>query len=127
MEMGQVPDIEGIYRDDLLGMAGSKAGSPTIDTVLVSHAHADHIRYISFLHREIPLYTGSTCHTILRAIQDRAPRATLSARFSTSSQSRQREEPGRLKGRLTSSGRAATISVFLTRKCLQNLLPSCQN
>ena len=45
--------------------------------MLVSHAHAahaDHVDYISFLHRDIPLYMGSTCRTILQAIQDRAPR-----------------------------------------------------
>ena len=74
IEMGLIPDVEGIYRDDLLEMAGRKASSPTIDAVLVSHAHADHVDYISFLHRDIPLYMGSTCHTILHAIQDRAPR-----------------------------------------------------
>jgi hypothetical protein len=43
IEMGLIPDVEGIYRDDLLEMAGRKAGSPTVDAVLVSHAHADHV------------------------------------------------------------------------------------
>lgn len=74
IETGLIPDIEGIYRDDLLEMAGRKASVPTVDAVLVSHAHADHVDYISFLHRDIPLYMGTTCHTILQAIQDRAPR-----------------------------------------------------
>jgi len=74
IEMGLIPDVEGIYRDDLLEMAGRKVSPPTVDAVLVSHAHADHVDYISFLHRDIPLYMGSTCHTILHAIRDRAPR-----------------------------------------------------
>lgn len=74
IEMGLIPDVEGIYRDDLLEMAGRKASAPTVDAVLVSHAHADHVDYISFLHRDIPLYMGSTCRTMLNAIQDRAPR-----------------------------------------------------
>lgn len=74
IEMGLIPDLEGIYRDDLLEMAGRKTSAPTVDAVLVSHAHADHVDYISFLHRDIPLYMGSTCRTILQAIQDRAPR-----------------------------------------------------
>lgn len=74
IEMGLIPDVDGIYRDDLMEMAGRKAGAPTVDAVLVSHAHADHVDYISFLHRDIPLYMGSTCHTFLHAIQDRAPR-----------------------------------------------------
>ena len=74
LEMGLIPDVEGIYRDDLLEMAGRKASAPTVDAVLVSHAHADHVDYISFLHHDIPLYMGSTCRTMLNAIQDRAPR-----------------------------------------------------
>jgi ribonuclease J len=74
LEMGLIPDIEGIYREDLLEMAGRKASAPAVDAVLVSHAHADHVDYISFLHKDIPLYMGATCHTILQAIQERAPR-----------------------------------------------------
>lgn len=74
IEMGLIPEIEGIYRDDLLEMAGRKATPPAVQAVLVSHAHADHADYISFLHKDIPLYMGATCHTILQAIQDRAPR-----------------------------------------------------
>ncbi|HEX2014302.1 MAG TPA: MBL fold metallo-hydrolase [Nitrososphaera sp.] len=74
VEMGLVPDIEGVYREDLLEMAGRKASTPAVDAVLVSHAHADHVDYISFLHRDIPIYMGSTCHSILKAIQERAPR-----------------------------------------------------
>jgi ribonuclease J len=75
LEMGLIPDIEGIYREDLLEMAGRKGSAkPGIDGVLVSHAHADHVDYVSFLHKDIPIYMGSTCHTILQAIQERAPR-----------------------------------------------------
>jgi ribonuclease J len=74
IEMGLIPDIEGVYREDLLEMAGKKAGAPAVDAVLVSHAHADHVDYISFLHRDIPLYMGSTCRTLLQAISERAPR-----------------------------------------------------
>ena len=57
--MGLIPDVEGIYRDDLL-MAGSMAIVPTVNAVLVSHAHADHVDFISFLHSDIALYMGST-------------------------------------------------------------------
>lgn len=67
IEMDLIADVEGIYRDDLLEMAGRKLTAPTVDAVLVSHAHADHVDYISFLHRDIPLYMGSTCRTMLRA------------------------------------------------------------
>lgn len=50
--MGLIPNISGIYRDDLLEMAGKKPEKSDIDAVLLSHAHAD---YISFLHENIPI------------------------------------------------------------------------
>ena len=56
IEMGVIPDIEGIYREDLLEMAGRKALPPAVDAVLVSHAHADHVDYLSFLHKDISFY-----------------------------------------------------------------------
>jgi ribonuclease J len=67
-----VPDIEGIYREDLLEMAGRKAIPPVVQAVLLSHAHADHADCVSFLRRDILLYMGATCQTILQAIQERA-------------------------------------------------------
>lgn len=74
LTMGLVPDIEGVYREDLLEMAGRKRMEPDIDGILLTHAHADHADYISFVHPKIPVYMGSTCHTLLKAIQERAPR-----------------------------------------------------
>ena len=69
LTMGLVPDIEGVYRDDLMEKAGRKLVSPEIDAVLLTHAHADHVDYISFLHEKIPVYMGSTCQMMLQAIQ----------------------------------------------------------
>jgi len=63
LSMGLVPDIAGVYRDDLMKMAGRKLEKPDIDAVLLSHAHADHADYISFLHEGIPIYMGSTCQS----------------------------------------------------------------
>ena len=72
--MGLVPDISGIYRDDLMNLAGRKAEKPEIDAVLLSHAHSDHADYISFLHEDIPVYMGETCHMILKALEERSSR-----------------------------------------------------
>ncbi len=72
LSMGLVPDISGVYRDDLMVMAGRKPQKPEIDAVLLTHAHSDHADYISFLHEDIPVYMGSACHLILKALEERA-------------------------------------------------------
>lgn len=73
--MGLVPDISGIYRDDLMEMARRKPQTPEVDAVLLSHAHSDHADYISFLHEKIPIYMGAACHLILKALSERASRS----------------------------------------------------
>jgi len=74
LTMDLVPDISGVYRDDLMVMAGRKPQKPEIDAVLLTHAHSDHADYISFLHEDIPIYMGSACHLILRALAERTQR-----------------------------------------------------
>jgi len=75
LSMGLVPDISGVYRDDLMVMAGRRPQKPEIDAVLLTHAHSDHADYISFLHEDIPVYMGSACHLILRALAERGQRS----------------------------------------------------
>jgi len=75
LSMGLVPDISGVYRDDLMVMAGRKPQKPEIDGIILSHAHSDHADYISFLHEDIPVYMGSACHLILRALAERGQRS----------------------------------------------------
>jgi len=74
LHMGLVPDIKGTYRNDLLKIIERKPEQPDIDAVLLTHAHADHADYISFLHEDIPIYMGDTCLLILKAIQERSSR-----------------------------------------------------
>jgi len=73
--MDLLPDIPGIYRDDLMKMAGRKIVPSEVDAVLLSHAHADHADYISFLHEDIPIYMGETCHLILKALDERSTKS----------------------------------------------------
>ena len=72
--MGLIPDIKGAYRHDLMSMAQRELVEPDIDGVLLSHAHADHADYISFLHEKIPIFMGDTCHLILQANEERYSR-----------------------------------------------------
>jgi len=74
LEMGLLPDIKGVYRDDLLVLAERKPEEIDIDAVLLTHAHADHADYISFLHEDIPIYMGETCHSLLKALEERSSR-----------------------------------------------------
>lgn len=72
--MGLIPDIEGVYREDLLEHFGRKPQDPIVDGVVLSHAHADHANYVSFLHKDIPIYCGETCHRILQAVEEQSQR-----------------------------------------------------
>ena len=75
MEMGLIPDIKGAYRTDLLRMMDRKDTETDIDALLLTHAHADHADYISFLNENIPLYMGETCKLLLEAIEGRTARS----------------------------------------------------
>jgi ribonuclease J len=75
IELDLIPDIEGVYREDLLTHYGRKPIDPTIQAVLLSHAHADHANYVSFLHKDIPIYCGKTCLSILEAVEEQSQRS----------------------------------------------------
>jgi len=70
--MGLIPDIKGVYRNDLLTHYGREPEEPDIDAVILSHAHADHANYISFLHEDIPIYCGETTKLILEAVEEQS-------------------------------------------------------
>lgn len=74
LEMGLIPNMEGLYREDLLRLIGKQTMEPTIDGVFLSHAHADHANYISFLHEDITIYCGETAYLILQGIQESSNR-----------------------------------------------------
>ena len=69
-----IPDIRGIYREDLLLHMGREPEDPEVSAVILSHAHADHANYISFLHKDIPIYCGETCKLILDAVNEQSKR-----------------------------------------------------
>ena len=75
LSTGLIPDIPNIYRDDLLEHIGRKPEETDIQGVILSHAHADHANYISFLHKDIPVYCGETCKYILEAVEEQSQRS----------------------------------------------------
>ena len=74
LAMNLLPDIPGVYRDDLLEHIGRKPEHPDVQGVVLSHAHADHANYVSFLHRDIPIYCGKACKCILEAVEEQSQR-----------------------------------------------------
>ena len=71
LELGIIPDVPGIYREDLLALAGrTKKEERSVDGVILSHAHADHADYLSLLREDIPVWMGVMTKTILESIQD---------------------------------------------------------
>lgn len=74
LAMNLIPDIKGIYRQDLMEHLGRKSNPPEVQGVFLSHAHADHANYVSFLHQQIPIYCGETCRLILDAVEEQSQR-----------------------------------------------------
>src|SRR3989338_5453782 len=68
---GLLPDLQGVYRLDLLEFAGAKVHKePSVDAVFLSHAHQDHASYISFLDDRIPVYCSPVTKTVLEAVEE---------------------------------------------------------
>jgi len=80
IDLGMIPDINGLYRNDLVVQQGYSAKEADFQGVLISHAHSDHVDYATFLHKDIPIYMGKTTKGILNAlfeIQGRLDREVL--------------------------------------------------
>lgn len=79
---GLLPPLEDLYRDDLNALPEHAAiwdrlnGQPGYRhdvnpcAVLLSHAHADHVGYVSLLRPDIPIVTGALTAVIAKAMQD---------------------------------------------------------
>ena len=71
VEMGLLPKIKGIYRDDYLRHSGlNSQEKPSVDGILLSHAHLDHSAYIHHLRHDIPLYMTKESQLILKVLED---------------------------------------------------------
>jgi ribonuclease J len=60
LEFGLLPKLSGIYE--------TEKSKSEIDAVFVSHSHMDHVAYITFLKRTIPVHCGETTKIILETL-----------------------------------------------------------
>ena len=71
VELGFLPYIKGIYREDYLEHVGlGYEDKPSVDGVLISHSHVDHVSYIHHLREDIPIYLNKQSYLILKALED---------------------------------------------------------
>jgi ribonuclease J len=70
LALGILPEIRGIYRDDLLRLARLPSKEDKfVDAVILSHAHSDHADYISFLREDIRVFMGETSKDIICGLE----------------------------------------------------------
>ena len=70
-ELGILPNIPGMYRTDYtkhMDLGGDEATE--IDAVLLTHAHVDHCKYISYLRPDIPIYCSEASKLIMQNYDD---------------------------------------------------------
>lgn len=68
LDSGLLPRVEGIYRKDLLEPVPELSyQEPSIDGVLLSHAHLDHCGLISLINRRIPVFCSLTTKKIMKS------------------------------------------------------------
>ena len=65
--LGILPKIPGLYRTDIAKHVGFDGDEPTdISGVLLTHAHVDHCKYISYLRPDIPIYCSEASKLIMQ-------------------------------------------------------------
>ena len=71
IELGLLPKIKGIYREDYLKHCGIESNEkPAVDGVLLSHAHMDHGAYIHHLREDIPIFMRKESEIILKVLEE---------------------------------------------------------
>jgi ribonuclease J len=71
LEFGLLPNLEGLYRCDYLEHCQLPfEDAPSIDGVLLSHAHMDHSSYIHYLREDIPIHCTQASKDIMQALDE---------------------------------------------------------
>ncbi len=66
LDEGLLPDVEGLYEWQ----------APSIDAVLISHAHQDHTGFLNHVHPKIPVYLGEGTRRLIEITTDFTPSKT---------------------------------------------------
>jgi len=70
LEFDLLPKLTGFYAKDMIKSTEIKYTEPSIDAVILSHPHMDHVGYLQFIDKNIPIYCGECTKTILDAMQE---------------------------------------------------------
>jgi ribonuclease J len=70
LEFDILPKLNGLYSEDMIKDTDIKYTSPSIDAVILSHPHMDHVGYLPFVDENIPVHCGECTKTIMDAMQE---------------------------------------------------------
>jgi len=64
--LGLLPNLNGIYRRDYCKHMGFDCkGENSVDGILISHAHMDHLGYVHFLRKDIPIHVSPETKAVM--------------------------------------------------------------
>lgn len=69
-ELGILPQINGIYREDYLRQMGESPEELDCNGVFISHAHADHVSHVHFLRANLPVYATAESLKIMESVEE---------------------------------------------------------
>lgn len=70
MEFGLLPKVKGIYREDYLRHSGINFNEkPSVEGILISHAHIDHMGYLHHIRDDIPFYMSKESYLIIKSLE----------------------------------------------------------
>lgn len=70
LEFDLLPKLSGLYSKDRIKNTSLKYAPPSIDGIVISHPHIDHIGYLPFIDEHIPVYLGECTKTIIDAMRE---------------------------------------------------------
>lgn len=70
LEFDLLPRLEGLYAKQMIKNTRIRYASPSIEAVVLSHPHMDHVGYLQFIDENIPVHCGECTKSIIDAMQE---------------------------------------------------------